>query len=334
MTTIRTVQIITPKEHYKKVSKQIQESEVIDSWDVIDNSKENIIFSVLVSLDDSEKLIDKLRSNIDNKIIKKIIISNIETIIPKEVLKLNPSRFKIVDESERASREELYNQLDNETNLNTNYILLALLSTLVAGLGLLENHIPAVIAAMVIAPMLMPNLAMALAAVLGDKRLLIKSFKTNAVGIICCFILSIIIGFFWQFKVDSAQLLLRTNVSYTDISLALASGAAAALSVVSRLSAALVGVMVAVTLLPPIVACGILLGAGVYTESLWAGLLFVVNIVSINLVANLVFIFQGVRPQKWYEKKKAKKAIFWYLVFWITSLLILISVVYIHQSNK
>lgn len=334
--TIRIIHIITPKEHVTRIVEQIQSAEVIDSWNVLDSAKENIIFSILITLEKSQLFLDALQQHIGENKIKTIFISTVETVLPQKLIEphLKPTKFKIIDESERVPREELYSQVDSDTTLNGNYLFLTVLSTIVAALGLLQNHIPAIIAAMVIAPMLEPILAMALSVVLGDSKLFVKSVKTNIVGIVLCLALSILIGYFWPYKLTNVDLLVeRTNVGYSSIVLALASGAAAALSLTSRLSAALVGVMVAVALLPPLVATGLLFGSGFYTLSIWAGILFSINIVCVNLSANLVFLSQGIHPRKWYEKKQAKKSIFWYLIFWLISLFILFIAIYFHQNR-
>ena len=332
--TIRIIHIIAPKKYHSQINKEIKDSEVVDSWEVLDNAEQNIIFSILITLEKSQAFLDSLQPKIDTNMVKMIYVSTVETILQQQEQNSKTTKSTISKKSDRVPQEELYGQVDNDVTLNINYILLTVLSTIVAALGLLENQITAIIAAMVIAPMLEPNLAMALAVVLGDSKLFIKSMKTNAVGIILCILLSMIIGFLWPYKLSSVGLLIeRTNVGYSAIALALASGAAAALSLTSRLSTALVGVMVAVALLPPLVTSGILLGSGAYIQSLWAGVLFAVNIVSINISANLVFLFQGIHSRKWHEKKKAKVTIFWYLLFWVVSLLALFASIYFHQIH-
>lgn len=334
---MRIVQLVCAKENYDQISNALKGSTVIDSWSVLDFTKQNVVFSVLLTVENSQTFLDSLQAKIDKKIIKKIVVSSAEVILPQQksppVTKSKPSKFRITKETQRVPREELYNQLSNSSHLDFDYVLLILLSTIVAALGLLHNQIIAIIAAMVIAPMIEPNLAISFAAVLGDGKLLLKAAKTNLIGIGICLIFSIIIGLIWPYGVETSELLLkRTNVGYTSIILALASGMAAAISLTSRFSSVLVGVMVAVALLPPLVTTGILLSSGNYYQSIGAGLLFIVNIVCINLTANLVFLFKGIRPQKWYEKQKAKVAIFWYLFFWIVSLLALCIAIYFYHN--
>ncbi len=329
--TIRVVQIIASKQAYDQLCKVITEFKMIDSWQISDFNQQDVIFSIPLALETSQTFLDTVQSEISKNALKKIIISTAEAILPEESFYAppKPNRFRITNPSQEVPRQELYHQVSTESILNVDFIILTLLSTIVAALGLLDDNLIAVIAAMVIAPMLMPNLASALSVVLGDMKLFMQSVRTNAAGIVTCFILSIVIGYLWPHDLRNAELLLqRTHVGFATVILALASGAAGALSLTSRLSSVLVGVMVAVALLPPLVAAGIFLGFAEYQKFLYAGILFFVNIVCVNLSAHLIFLLKGIHPQKWYEKQKAKTAIFWYLLFWMVSLLTLCIVIY------
>ena len=89
-----------------------------------------------------------------------------------------------------------------------------------------------------------------------------KAFKTGLAGMGLALILSIFIGILWPLNVESRELLARTYVGLDSAVLALASGAAAVLSLTSGIPSILVGVMVAVALLPPTATLGLMLGAG------------------------------------------------------------------------
>jgi uncharacterized hydrophobic protein (TIGR00341 family) len=122
----------------------------------------------------------------------------------------------------------------------------------------------------------------------------------------------------------------RTEVGLGDITLALASGTAGVLSFTAGLSTALIGVMVAVALLPPLVVFGLLIGAGEIDTAMGALLLFMTNIICVNLSGVATFLIQGVRPLSWWEAASAKKAtqkamLIWGLLLAILVLLILFS---------
>jgi uncharacterized hydrophobic protein (TIGR00341 family) len=151
-----------------------------------------------------------------------------------------------------------------------------------------------------------------------------KSALTTFVGISLAIILSIVMGAFWPSEIFSSELTSRTDVGLDSVALALASGAAAALSLTTGLSSVLVGVMVAVALLPPAAVLGLMLGYGEINLAIGAGLLLVINIVCINLASNIVFFVKGIRPRTWWQKEKAKRAMTIYGLVWLISVIILI----------
>jgi uncharacterized hydrophobic protein (TIGR00341 family) len=202
----------------------------------------------------------------------------------------------------------------------------------VAAVGLIENSVAVVIGAMVIAPLLGPNLALSLGTALGDIPLVRKSAQTLFAGISLAVFLSATIGSFWPSDLSSPELMSRTEAGLDSVALALASGAAAALSLTTGLSSVLVGVMVAVALLPPAATLGIMLGQGNIHLAVGASLLLAVNVVCVNLASKIVFFVKGVHPRTWLEKEKAKRAVVIYVLGWLVSLLILMLVIYARRS--
>lgn len=235
------------------------------------------------------------------------------------------------EDSAAETREELYKDVQKSARLDVNYMVLVFLSTIVAAIGLIENNVAVVIGAMVIAPLLGPNLAFGLRTALGDTDLMKKSAITNIVGISFAILLSIIIGMVLQFDELSTELTARTIVGLDSVILALASGAAAALSITTGLSSTLVGVMVAVALLPPSVTVGLMLGQGNTQLATSAALLLLINLVCVNLTSKIVFFVKGIRPRTWYEKKKANRAMFIYVVGWLLTLIVLVAIIYGRQ---
>ena len=97
------------------------------------------------------------------------------------------------------------------------------------------------------------------------------------------------------------------------------------------LSSALVGVMVAVALLPPTATLGMMLGSGQLNLALGAGLLLAVNVVCINLSAKLMFQLKGVKPRTWLEKRKARQSVSIYILIWIVTLGILLTAIMVRH---
>jgi uncharacterized hydrophobic protein (TIGR00341 family) len=240
----------------------------------------------------------------------------------KEAAKKKPTKYS------GRSREELYEEAAKGAHLDRNYMLLVAFSTIVAAVAMLYDNVAALVGAMVIAPLLGPNLALALAVTLGDVKLMMRSAKTLAVGLSIASLISIAIGYFWPTLPDAAELMLRSKLGYDSVALGLASGAAATLSLTAGMSNVLIGVMVAVALLPPISAFGIFFGAGQMLEAFDALVLTFTNIVCINLAAKGMLWMAGIGPKKWYEKQRAKKATRQSAIAWLILLAVLIYVIF------
>ena len=243
------------------------------------------------------------------------------------------------DEEERKqehaateAREALYDGVEKGVQLDFNFVMLVILSSVVAAIGLITDNVAVVIGAMVIAPLLGPNLALSLGTALGDLSLIQKSVKTLIVGLLLAVIIPASLSLFWSFDASNHELTLRTVVGIDSVALALASGAAAALSLTTGLSSVLVGVMVAVALLPPAAALGLMLGSGNISLATGSGLLLFVNVVCINLASKIVFDIKGIRPRSWQEKEKAKRAKVVYILGWLVTLLLLITIIYVRRS--
>ena len=279
---------------------------------------------MLIEDDVLQDVIDKLQHILGAQPTARITVLPVEMSLPKSEEQVERKKKT----SKLAAREALYEEVKTSAELDRNYIVLVILSTIVAAIALIENNVAVVIGAMVIAPLLGPNLALSVGTALGDTALMAKSAKTLAAGILLAITLSTAIGFFWNFENFSPELMSRTIVGIDSAVLALASGAAAALSLTTRLSSVLVGVMVAVALLPPATTLGIMLGKGNFDFAMDAGLLLAVNIVSVNLASKIVFWSKGVSPRTWYEKEKARKAMRIYLIGWFVTLLALMLFIY------
>lgn len=216
----------------------------------------------------------------------------------------------------RISREELYEDIAAGVTQGRLYVAMVVLSTIVAAAGLLRDSPAVIIGAMVIAPLLGPNMALALATTLGDRELMRRAIRANASGAGIALAMSAAMGLLLPVNPEAHELAARTTVGLTDVVLALASGTAGALAFTAGVPATLVGVMVAVALLPPTTAAGVYLGAGEWARSAQAFSLLAVNVVCVNLSATATFLFQGVRPDTWWEADRAKHATRRALLVW------------------
>ena len=233
-----------------------------------------------------------------------------------------------------VNREELYDKTLDMTKMSRTFIATVVLSTLVAAVGILRDNVAVIIGAMVIAPLLGPNVALALATTLGDFKLMKQTFRSLAVGFIIALALTVALGLVLTIDPAGHELASRTAVHLSDIVLALAAGSAGALALTAGVPSALVGVMVAVALLPPTVALGLMLGSGHWNLAGGATLLLLTNVICVNLAGVVTFLWQGVRPRTWWEADRAKRSARIALTIWIGLLIVLAGLIVIAQGGR
>lgn len=324
---MKYVEIITGSGSTNTVLAVAQKEKSVDTRLGVEDENGLQKFRILIDDDRLQSLLDTLQNVLGAQPSTRIVVLPVETSLPKTEAEKNRE-----EKTATAARESLYDDVKKNARLDWNYVVLVFLSTVVASIGLLNSNLAVVIGAMVIAPLLGPNLALSLGTALGDLQLMRRSLQTNLAGIFLAVFLSGILGMFWPSALDAPELLLRTEAEFDSIALALASGAAAALSLVTGLSSILVGVMVAVALLPPAATLGLMLGSGNFTLAAGAGLLLAINVVCINLSSNLVFLVKGISPRSWLEKQKARKSMIVYVLGWLAMLVLLVYFIYLRDS--
>jgi uncharacterized hydrophobic protein (TIGR00341 family) len=324
---MKLIEVVTSAQNVKPVTSIAEQHDSEINWVGPPDGMDRQLISILVSDENRQSVLDALQGLLGES--SKILVQNLEAVLPRK-------QPKLTDDENRGTvnttREELYNNVVKNARLDSTYLLLVFLSTVVVAIGLLEDNVTVVIGAMVIAPLLGPNMALALGAALGDMPLMWQAIKTTLAGLLMALLFSILIGFLWPLNISSHELMARTDVGLDSVVLALASGAAAVISLTTGVASVLVGVMVAVALLPPAATLGLMIGAGEPRLAVGAALLLAVNIVSVNLAAKIVFWVRGIKPRSWLEKQKANQSMVTYLVIWVISLALLLFVIFIRKG--
>ena len=327
---MRVVEVVAPARHHQTLVDIAERHEATDFWSGAESEDGRRAFRILVGDEHRQQLVDALQALLSEADDIRVVIYPIDAALPRaEVVNGEEEKLR----SARTTREELYQQIAQGTVVDGNYVLMVALSTIVAAIGLIENNVAVIIGAMVIAPLLGPNLAFAFGTALGDRPLMWHALKAVVLGAFVAFLLSTGIGLLWPENIHSSEILERTRVGLDSVALALASGAAAVLSLSSGVSTVLVGVMVAVALLPPTATMGLLAGSAQLHLASGAGLLLAVNVVSVILSAKLVFLFKGIKPRTWLEKEKARQSMVVYLLLWALLLGLMIVFIVIRGSQ-
>jgi uncharacterized hydrophobic protein (TIGR00341 family) len=325
---MKIVEIIADAGHVDTITGIASQYEIQDIWYGQENPDGRIAVRMLVGGENLQSVLDAAQSALGGAEHTSILLLPVEAVLPKPKIDEEEEKRKSVT----VTREELYNSIANGAQLDRVFLLLVFLSTIVVAIGLIEDNVAVVVGAMVIAPLLGPNIALAFSTALGDTELMLESLKTNFAGMALAFTLSVAVGYFFPFDINSHEILMRTQVNLETVALALASGAAAVISLTTGLSSVLVGVMVAVALLPPTATLGLMLGGQQYSLAGGAALLLAVNVVCINLAAKIAFLVRGVKPRTWLEKRKARQSMVVYILIWVISLIILVGVIYLRRQ--
>lgn len=325
------IQVTLPAERKKSMLQIAERHEAIDIWWEPKNEDGLRTVSILVDRENQQAVLDSVQlqlSDIDDTKWRAVLVP-VEASLPKRDSSApkKPKKFKW---RRSLTREELYQEVSSGAEGDPIFYLMVMLSTIVAAIGLIQDNVAIVIAAMVIAPLLGPNLALAFGTALGEKELVVKSLFTSMSGLVTAIIPCIALGYFLPVDMSSEELLSRTDINFAAIILALASGAAAVLSLTTGVSSALVGVMVSVALLPPAAAFGIFIGLGQYGNAVNSGLLLVTNLSSVGLASQAVLIFMGIQPRTFLEKRSAKQSR-WVQIAICTALLATISTIIVMQ---
>lgn len=178
--------------------------------------------------------------------------------------------------------------------LDSAYLVMNALATIVASYGLLADSTAVVIGAMIIAMLLGPIMGLALALVDGDTRLLKHALIAEVAGAALVLVIGIILGKVHADIPLTNEILSRTKPNLLDLMIALGGGAAGAYATVSpRLSVGLVGVAIATALVPPLASCGICISHGLYHLAGGAFILFITNLVAIQCASSVVLFAFG-----------------------------------------
>jgi uncharacterized hydrophobic protein (TIGR00341 family) len=328
---LQLVEAYVPDKYYEKVHVALQEYPHISYW-VSSESKERTLIRVLVETKNTEEILNYLEKATNVVDGFEVLLFPVQSYLTRTDDEEEQKKDEEAIQFQRASRQELIGNIQQSSNITITYTLLVVLSAVVVTIGFIQNSQAVIIGAMVIAPMLGPVISIAFSSILGDYKLLRSSSLTLFYAIIIVIGISIGFTFFFPVPLGSSEFVSRTHVNITDIVLALASGTAGALSILNRLPGSLVGVMVAVALLPPTVVLGMTIGSAMWQEAYGSMLLLMGNINSVILAAIMVFSLSGIRPVKWNEVEKARTSRKLSIVF--VSLVIILLIIAILFSQQ
>jgi uncharacterized hydrophobic protein (TIGR00341 family) len=336
---LRLMQIFLPAGSDAPSEELLEEREILGRWR--DDETDQTVLHLLVPAEETEPIMDRFEQRYAGAERFHMVLFPVEAVLPRPKAEPAPEEEHVEEQAAaepappppRISREEMYAEANDGIGVSRVFLGLSVLSAVVAAVGLSRNDTAVIIGAMVIAPLLGPNVALALASTLGDADLLRRAWASNLAGIASAFVFAIAIGAMFEIDANVPAIASRTDVSVGDVVLALAAGAAGTLAFTRGVVGAVIGVMVAVALMPPLVVCGMLLGTGKLDLSVGALLLFGANLICVNLAGVVTFLFQGVRPRTWWEAEVAKGRTRRAVLLWAGLLALLLVILWLERLD-
>ncbi len=245
------------------------------------------------------------------------IVLKAETVESERFESLTEEYAEQEPSEERIARQELEARAEELASALPTYVIMTVVSAVIATAGLLLDSPATVVGSMVIAPLIGPAMAAAVGSVIDNGELFRRGVALQLLGVGLAIVSATLFAAFVQMAnlvppgldpLSLSEVAERLSPSVLSLAVALGAGVAGAVSLMTGVSAALVGVMIAVALIPPAATVGIGIAWGDPSLAVGSAVLVAVNVLSINLAALVVLWYAGYRPEQFFRHDRAKVA--------------------------
>lgn len=217
------------------------------------------------------------------------------------------NKLEIFDISNKRKKDTIEQLIESSSPTQSFYLIL-ILSAVITTFGIVLDNVAVVIGGMLVSPLLSPLLAVSMGIVLADYKLILRSLKIVLYSVGFVVMISLIFAFFLVEKELNSEIVSRIYPNLLYFGIALASGVAAAIAIAKEeFSERMVGVAVAIALLPPLSVIGI--GIAYWNMEVLSGSLslFLVNLFGILLGSLIIFSLLRFYPEKSTAQKELKE---------------------------
>ncbi|MBN8845326.1 MAG: DUF389 domain-containing protein [Sphingomonadales bacterium] len=175
-----------------------------------------------------------------------------------------------------------------DARLDKKFLLLIILASAIATLGLLQSSTAVVIGAMLVSPLMGPIMGVGFGLATIESNLIRRSLVTLAAGMAVAVLVAMLIIWLSPINDVTPELRARTQPTLLDLGVAVVGGIAGVYAIMRKLSGVMVGVAIATALVPPLSTVGFGLVTGRPDFALGAALLFLTNTLAIAFAATIV----------------------------------------------
>lgn len=200
--------------------------------------------------------------------------------------------FDFFNTIRRSDRTEALNTLIAGSYPRRELFLVTALAAGIAGIGLITDNLILIIGSMIVAPLLLPLLALGLALAIDDGRLLFAAFKTISIATIVSVLfvipIAIILDDASYQAYDSFYLGIKPTVASSIV--AILAGVISAFAVSKKnLNSSMSGVAISVALMPPLAGIGIAIAHNNIGQIINTTGQYTANVILIAAFSALVF---------------------------------------------
>lgn len=179
-------------------------------------------------------------------------------------------------------------QIAEDSGWSGRYAFLILISASISLLGLLMPSVAVLIGAMLLSPLMMPIIGLGFGIATLDFREIRRAAFALSAGASIAVALSVLLVFTSPVQTITSEIAGRTQPTLFDLLVALLSAIAGAYALIRGRGGTVVGVAIAIALMPPLVVVGF--GIATWNWTIFSGalLLFLTNAITIALTAALV----------------------------------------------
>jgi uncharacterized hydrophobic protein (TIGR00341 family) len=329
---LKKIEVTVTNDEASKVEELLETTELVYLSSKVEIEGEKCCFYSIVLPDN---LADKTVTDISNVIDLRLRENTIGVICVEGAVStyLDRLREKVAKTPTPPSPlERLVESTERYTRLSKDVLTMALFATMIALAGLFLDNVAIVIGAMLLSPLLGPINAFAVNANLGRIRKLARSQAAVLLLLTSIIILAATITFvtaqFVELSENTTQIVIRNHATLIDILIALILGLAAGLALFVGFPEILVGVAIAVAIVPPAAVSGI--GLALFNTNLFLGalVLTLIYLFGLQLGSTLMLRIRGVLPRRYYQQTEAKKHST-YSIFILALLLVILTIIVI-----
>jgi len=209
----------------------------------------------------------------------------------------------------RGDKKEVIENIIEDSSPRKSFFVMITASAIICSVGIAQNNAAVIIGGMLLAPMLSPILAISLGIALFDIKLLLRSIRVTFWGFLAAFVFSYLTVLLIDIpETFNHEMTLRIVPNIESLIVAIVAGVGGTLSLIKKeLQKFLVGIAIAVALIPPISMGAIALRMLEFPEVYSSLANFLINLFGITISSLFIFLASKIYTSRKVADKELKE---------------------------